>query len=483
MKTANKKGNNVSPFFLMEIENCKIKQIYPRLSMSEEKDLALIWSELNNITNKKDLQSWINKFRLFIWNNECEWERIPDKENIKYYQDRVERLMGNNLFCLISKDIVLKNNYEYEDIIDLELIIEDRENKFKIRKAFFNEDIVYPKDLNYENILLLSEKIGKKYGLKNILISDNLCFEDIYSYLINIDNNFNIFINALQLNSEKIGLNKLVLNIELENVDNNKFNHINIGINNTHCFSYDWIRFIDNLASYKIEDNNLNKDKNYFFSEIILGALLDKEDKYYSLKKSMNEKYKISNLSSSVIVMKKMLHAFPDIIFYMKKHAHHEKEVDALNKIAIVIDKYIGVYENQTHTFLESKKSWQNCKKTCENILIQTNANKNSHLFKLWLYVVSLTERISFNEKVFPAYKLWFILSVFISRIENNTNLALRNEILARGFTSVIRYRVKKDTWLANNTGDILFYPKNEELLLEDLWWRNNLIEIINMLD
>lgn len=479
MKIANKKESiRLNPLFLMEIEKSKIKQIYPPLSYDEQKDLSFIWNEFNHISTKKDLQSWINKFRLFTWGSDCEWEEINDIENREYYKKRIDSFMGINLFNLISKDILLNNKdyNNYEDFIDMDFVLEDIENKSRIRKSFFNKNSITPDILVYEDILFMAEKVGKKYNFNKIIISDSLCFEDIYSYLISIDYELNNFVNILNIDKEQVGLQKLILAIEIDNLEDSNLKIINIGINSNNCFSYKWIKFIDNIAC----DKNGNIDDNASFSEKILGTLLEEEDTHYLLKKSMNEKYKITNLSSSVIVMRKMLRSLPDIVFYMKKYARSENEVDALDKIAILIDQYIATYENKIHNIQDSYDSWIKCKKKCERILSTTKADNNNNLFKLWLYVASLTERISFNEKIYPVYKLWFILSVFISRIENNSSLSLRSDMLARGFTSIVRYRIKKDNWIANNTQNVLFYPKNEELHLENIWWENNLSLFIN---
>lgn len=474
MKIANKKESiRINPLFLMEIEKSKIKQIYPQLSYDEQKDLSFIWNEFNNISTKKDLQSWINKFRLFTWGEECEWEELDDIENREYYKKRIDSFMGINLFNIISKDIIFNNKdyNNYEDFIDMDFLLEDIENKSKIRKTFFNQKNINPDNLVYEDILTLAEKVGEKYNLSKIIISDSLCFEDIYSYLISIDYELNNFINVLNIDEVQIGLKRLTLAIEIDNLEDSNLKTINVGINSNNCFAYKWIKFIDNIAC----DKNSNINENVSFSEKILGTLLEPEDPHYLLKKSMNEKYKITNLSFSVIVMRKMLRSLPDIVFYMKKYARSENEIDALDKIAILIDQYIATYENKIHNVEDSYDSWIKCKKNCERILSKTKADNNNTLFKLWLYVASLTERISFNEKIYPVYKLWFILSVFISRIENNSSLSLRSEMLARGFTSIIRYRLKKDNWIANDTQNVLFYPKNEELHLENIWWENNL--------
>lgn len=480
MKTVNRKESvKANPLFLMEIEKSKIKQIYPRLSQDEEIDLSFIWKEFNNILTKKDLQLWVNKFRSYVWGSECEWDKIIDEENKEYYKKRVDSFLGMKLFDLISTDAVSnnKNYYNYEDFIDINVLVEDRENKFKIRKTLFNNEIMVQENLTYDEILYLAKRIGDKYRLNKIIISDTLCFEDIYSYLSSIECELNNFTNVLKIESYFIGLNKLILAVEIENIEEVNYNIINIGINSEKCFSYKWIKFIDYLANIKINDEK----ENLFFSEKILGELLDVDDENYLLKKSMNDKYRIVHLSSSIIVMKKMLRSLPDIIFYTKKYAQNENEIDALDKIAILIDKYIASYENQLHDSQSSYESWIKCKKSCERVLSKTKADNNSNLFKLWLYVISLTERISFNEKIFPVYKLWFILSVFIARIENNDSISLRSEMLARGFTSIVRYRMKKDTWIANNTQNVLFYPRNEELQLEDIWWKNNLLKLIDI--
>lgn len=459
------------------LESLRLKRVYPYLTYEEEKDLKEIWNNYSLVKNKNDVIKWIKNFRLFVWGEENEWTSLElDKESEEYYKKRIEKLMGNNIFVILSSNSCFKEifiDYESEES-DIFKIIEKIESDSKIRANFLNSYEI-PENLNYNNILSFSEYLGKKYALASINISNILCFEDIYLYLKDIDLNFSLIAKLFKIENHQIGLNKLNINIEVEESDLKDYKNINIGINNINGFITDWFKFIDNQCSFLIKNNS-----SYFFSESIID-IEEENNEYFKFKKIINDKYKNKSISYSILTMRKMLKKLPDIILYMKKYAKNDEESEALNKIAFTIDKFVARYESSISNSFENKKIWNNCKKTCENIVSKYKLNNNTLVFKLWLYAISLTERISFNDNILPNYKLWFILSVFIGRIEDNSKLTERNEMLCRSLNTVVKYKIKKDSWLTNNCINSILTPQEEELILENVWWSENLKVLIEM--
>jgi len=458
-------------------------QLYPVLSDDVLKDLNDLWDDLTYCTSSDDLQEWMLSFREYLWENKNEWDEakqwfsIDDEE---YYLDRIDTLVGETFFKIISDD-----NFIEKINVSEQLVIEsiNKENdKITKRAKYYSSN--KKEDLNEIIIEEYAKNISEKYLLKSISCNHNLSLNEMWSYLKSIDTSFEKLAILLKIEKNQIGFNKLSLFFE----DGKDIEYYHYSIKNkTIYFGLDfygfvaesWMNFIDNIIGekYNITNENIN-----YLSHLSFSALGDIPDNILQLKQEIRNKFSLNNsTSSSLFVMKNTLDTLPQLLSYIQINQQNIKEFIE-NRIFELKTIIANIIENDvSENNYQDWKEWREHSELLWNEIEDSKQKQKIH--RSWVYTIALVEKLSFSKEL-PKHKMWYIFSVFKDKVKNNEGKywSSYEMLLSRSFSAYLNTKMENDDCLSHDKTDPMLYPLKNELHSEiEFWekWINIMVDII----
>lgn len=457
-------------------------QLYPVLSDDVLKDLNDLWDDLTYCTSSDDLHEWMLSFREYLWENKNEWDEakqwfsIDDEE---YYLDRIDTLVGETFFKIISDDNFIEKINVSEQLV-IESINKEEDKITKRAKYSSNKK----ENLNEIIIEEYAKNISEKYLLKSISCNHNLSLNEMWSYLKSIDTSFEKIAILLKIGQNQIGFNKLSLFFE-DGKDIERYHYsiknktIYLGLDFYGFVAESWMNFIDNIIGekYNITNENIN-----YLSHLSFSALGDIPDNILQLKQEIRNKFSLNNsTSSSLFVMKNTLDTLPQLLSYIQINQENIKEFveNRMFELKTIIANIIedDVSENNYQDW----KKWREHSELLWNEIEDSKQKQKIH--RSWVYTIALVEKLSFSKEL-PKHKMWYIFSVFKDKVKNNEGKywSSYEMLLSRSFSAYLNAKMEKDDCLSYDKTDPMLYPLKNELNSEiEFWekWINIMVDII----
>lgn len=448
----------------------------------EEEDS--IWNDLNMIQDKEMLINWFLSLREYVWKSQNEYviERENwDLEEEEYYQDRIQFLLGVNLFKIISTNQKInefiekmENNTISQDDYMGQIIVNDFEREKLFSNSSYNINIDNKK-VSKDMIIQLANKICEEFKIKSLSFSYSIDDIDCLRYLFEIAYSFDDFSNIIK--SKNIGFEQLSLCFEAANIPkscyNTNYNTIYLNVKDGFgVFAHEWFHFIDHLMMKKYP---FFDDGQMFFSMMKSNMCKNKD---HELKMEIENYFNFEEKEyiKSIYVMKLMLKSLPVILSNLINtdfiHSKLFKEIlKELDMLIFKIDKLN--YKEESINFIW--KDW--VEKTNKKI-----EKLDPIVIRKWKGYVSLVQEVCFNKYNTPKNPMWYIYSKIYDLVNNRFYFSRYDEMLARSFEMFVYYKMMKKNWLSYGTYD-LTYPKDVELENAVNWWNNNLDKFTSLIE